>query len=177
MDFIAQLPLKEPVPLSNQFAMAYVFMCHDSECCPFDPMSGASAVLLQHHSDSPLVGTKYDGKDFGTYPDIALDFTAATEPAIDTADLRADRVLLGQVSSSTKIGGTPFWIQSNEWPDCPDCGGETKFIAQIAAELPGESDSDANASTYLDFGDLGTGYIFKCEDDCSDAGAVFFWQC
>lgn len=31
----------------------------------------------------------------------------------------------------TKIGGMPTWIQDSEYPRCPKCGEEMKFIGQI----------------------------------------------
>lgn len=60
-----------------------------------------------------------------------------------------------------KIGGTPGFIQGDEFPD----GGPWRLLAQIdSAEVP----------FYIDFGDAGIGYAF-----ISEAGSVgrFLWQC
>jgi len=59
-----------------------------------------------------------------------------------------------------KVFGRPIWIQADETPDC--CQKPMQFILQI-------NDADT-----LNFGDCGTGYLFKCTH-CSNG--KFMWQC
>lgn len=51
-----------------------------------------------------------------------------------------------------KLLGWPSWVQSIEYPDCPDCGKRMKYIFQIESEdnLP-----------YM-FGDMGCSHITQC---------------
>src|SRR5437867_1016919 len=46
MQFLAQLRLDKPLPLSDRYAMAYVFMC-DTCIESAEPGAGANAVILQ----------------------------------------------------------------------------------------------------------------------------------
>jgi hypothetical protein len=36
-----------------------------------------------------------------------------------------------------RLGGHPAWVQSAEYPDCPDCGRAMGFLLQLEAGLPG----------------------------------------
>jgi Domain of unknown function (DUF1963) len=63
--------------------------------------------------------------------------------------------------SGNKIGGTPGFIQSDEFPE----GGPWRLLAQIySAEVP----------FYVNFGDAGIGYAYISEDGRSGR---FLWQC
>ncbi|MBM82305.1 MAG: hypothetical protein CMJ78_17195 [Planctomycetaceae bacterium] len=181
MDFLAQISLKDPMQLSRKFDMAYAFMCPaDSDCETWDPWSGSNCVILQRHSENAYVGTRRATPDFGSYPDYKVTFSESAEPDVDTADVDVASRLRTQVSSETKIGGVPAWIQSNESPTCPECGGDMAFIAQLKAELDGQLPADRgqweNYHT-LKFGDVGLGYLFLCKDECCADGAAFLWQC
>jgi|GEM_PF-1400857 uncharacterized protein YwqG len=53
-----------------------------------------------------------------------------------------------------QFGGNPFWVQSEEVPNCKLCGKQMKFVAQV------DSDWDVG----IQFGDMGLLYAFLCED-------------
>jgi len=53
-----------------------------------------------------------------------------------------------------QVGGSPDWVQSPEWPSCPDCGRRAAFLAQIGVA----------ASPALDRRVIGdVTYLFGCE--------------
>jgi len=54
-----------------------------------------------------------------------------------------------------RLGGHPAWVQSAEYPDCPDCGRVMGFLLQVEAGLPG-----AEGGTAFDEGVL---YGFWCD--------------
>jgi hypothetical protein len=54
-----------------------------------------------------------------------------------------------------RLGGHPAWVQSAEYPDCPDCGRAMGFLLQLEAGLPG-----ADGGTAFDEGVL---YGFWCD--------------
>lgn len=73
----------------------------------------------------------------------------------------------------TRRGGKPEFLQFEEWPPCPACGGTMDFLASFDASL-GE-DSTGKFVT-ADFGDAGVGYVYACSSRCSKDGASFLWQ-
>jgi uncharacterized protein YwqG len=184
LEFLAQIPLQEPLRLSNLFSMAYVFMCpgkFDERgwliCHTWEANSGANLVLLQKKGVDII-----SFPHASDYPDYQAELIPAREAVIDTS-LNLDEVIRGTIHLSTKIGGTPFWLQYSEQPNCPKCGGQMKLIAQIDAELDGPLPADPkewNTGKYKFFhfgGDDGFGYVFLCENECDPGGAGFLWQC
>lgn len=180
MVFLAQIPLQQPIRFSNEYEMAYVFMCPGKfdnkgwlECHTWLPFSGANAVILQEHSDKGI------SSEIGSeYPDYALNLEQKLEPFIDTADYSIDENIRSMVTEQTKIGGVPLWLQANETPLCPQCNKPMRFVAQFAAELDGGLPADPTKwdkekYKFFDFGDAGIGYLFICENECK---AAFLWQ-
>jgi hypothetical protein len=148
--------------------MAYVFMCGGEACETWVPGGGANAVILQADSDARL-----DGPGPAHLADYTTILTEDEEPLINSRNHRISDALKGQVELGTKLGGSPHWIQHAEWPKCPECGGPTRFIAQLD-EFWGEGglqDPD------LAFGDAGCSYVFQCVAECSPRGTAFLWQC
>lgn len=179
MDFIGQIRLDAPLPLSRRFQMAYVFMCPGQfdergwlGCPTWESFSGANAVLLQADRGLALVPAA------ARYPDYGVTLSAAPEPDIDTSDFDLSEALIMQVTEATKIGGVPGWIQNNEMPRCARCGKLMRFVGQIDALPDGPWPADStlwpNISVF-NFGAAGIGYVFVCPDDCSSEGA-FLWQ-
>jgi uncharacterized protein YwqG len=64
-----------------------------------------------------------------------------------------------------KLLGWPYWVQSLEYPECPDCGKEMSLVFQI--------DSEDNLP-YM-FGDCGCGHITQCKDH--PERLAFAWAC
>ena len=83
------------------------------------------------------------------------------------------------VGISTKLGGEPNWIQSEEVPSCTGCSTPMTFVAQIDSvehqnEVnPLSKDAISEHQDYM-FADVGMIYVFFCFD-CLDTKSVF--QC
>lgn len=187
MEFITQLLLQGPLPLSRHFAMAYVFQCVvgymlDGEpeigFCPGDPQRGgtASAVLLQHRLGSPYMPQPAQAPS-SSYPEYAITFTHSDEPDVDLHDIPDDDVdeFWEQLHHITKLGGIPKFIQDG-WATmpCPACGTDALFIAQIDADL---DQKGYPFGTLLRFGDVGRAYLWLCSAECSPQGYVYWWDC
>jgi uncharacterized protein YwqG len=155
MGFIAQIPLQTPLSFSDNYQMAYIFICIAGEgtCSTWAPNEGANAVILQAGE-----GTFIESEGQPDYPDYAI----ALQPEAETAE-GEDKKLTG------KLGGTPDWIQGDEFQMCPHCERPMQFVAQVDFYLDGEYE--------LPFGDSGMGYTFLCPDSCTPQSAVFLWQC
>jgi len=164
--------------------MAHVFMCPGKfdkkgwlQCKTWNPHAGANAVIVQGNSNRVIVSDHV-----AEYPDYSVTLECVREALIDTTDYEIEEGLRQTVFESTKIGGVPFWLQANETPACPACGGSMKFVAQFAAELDGPLPADPREwddEKYKFFhfgGDDGIGYLFLCENECGPNGAVFLWQ-
>jgi hypothetical protein len=169
MQFLAQFRLDDPLPLARQYQMAYVFMCLTCDDS-WDPASGVNAVLLQPASTRRLAHSAES-----QYPDYAVTMTPGQEPWVDRTDSAVDEDLRDQIELKTKLGGAPGWIQYAEEPRCPQCGGPTKFIAEL--EAFGEWDGSRAQYVEQNFGDAGSSYLFLCENECGPQGAAFLWQC
>ena len=186
LDFLAQIPLQEPLLLSKRYSMAYIFMCpgkFDEKgwlvCHTWEPNSGANLVLLQKWAVRSI---RYPHSS--DYPDYQAELKFVREAVVDTSlDSDLDEEILETVHESTKIGGTPLWLQSSEGPICPKCGGRMRFVGQLDAELDGPLPADPkewDAARYNFFhfgGDDGIGYVFLCENECDPSAASFLWQC
>ena len=68
----------------------------------------------------------------------------------------------------SKFGGWPDSIQEgSEWPECPDCGGDMYFVAQIDSvehdwpSNPNAIDSLSSDQKWM-FCDVGMIYVFYC---------------
>jgi uncharacterized protein YwqG len=79
---------------------------------------------------------------------------------------------------STKLGGKPSWIQSDETPRCPHCKKPMPFVAQIDSvehlQKLNPHAVDPMKKQHFMFGDVGRIYIFFCFK-CLEPKAVF--QC
>ena len=64
-----------------------------------------------------------------------------------------------------KLSGWPYWVQSAEYPSCPQCGQRMDFVFQIDSE---------NNLPYM-FGDVGCGHVTQCPTH-KDVVA-FGWAC
>ncbi|QHM73336.1 DUF1963 domain-containing protein [Mixta intestinalis] len=57
------------------------------------------------------------------------------------------------IGSRHKLGGSPDFIQGGVWPDCPECGEQMSFYAQL----------DSINDNYC-IADCGMIYVFVCFD-------------
>jgi uncharacterized protein YwqG len=68
-------------------------------------------------------------------------------------------------ASGDKLGGWPLWVQSVEYPSCPDCGEQMGLVLQL--------DSEDNVP-YM-WGDSGVGHITQCKSHPQQV--AFGWAC
>jgi hypothetical protein len=169
MQFLAQFRLDDPLPLAQRYQMAYVFMCEGCDDS-WDPASGVNAVLLQ-----PPSAAHWPQIVPGAFPDYAVEWRQAQEPPVDRTDRAVDEDLREMVELCTKVGGAPGWIQYEDTPVCPQCGGAMHFIAEL--EGFGEWDGARARFVEQNFGDSGSSYIFLCAAECGPRGAALTWQC
>jgi hypothetical protein len=185
MDFLAQVPLQEPLHVSSHYSMAYVFMCPGKfddrgwlTCRTWDSSSGASKVIVQEFSGQAVHTSRRSD-----YPDYSVTIEHVVEPRVDTSDLALTDELAELVHRTTKLGGVPAWLQRNETPSCPTCHGPTRFVAQFDVALDGILPADprkwdSDAYKFFHFGgDDGIGYLFLCEKECGPDIGAFLWQC
>ena len=186
LDFLAQITLDSPLPFSKRYSLAYIFMCPGKfdkqgrlKCPTWQPNSGANYVILQEKSLN-IFPSIHDSK----YPDYEIILKPIKEPNIDISkDFHLGDEILKAICESTKVGGVPSWLQNNQTPICPKCGGSMRFVAQFDAELDGVLPADPKMWNPEDFrffhfgGDDGIGYLFICEKECSPEGVSFLWQC
>jgi hypothetical protein len=89
-----------------------------------------------------------------------------------------------EAGTATKLGGDPYWLQSDERPKCPCCNQPMIFVAQIdsiehmGSNVPSGLNAQNRSALRKDqqwmFGDVGMIYVFFCFD-CMETRSVF--QC
>jgi Domain of unknown function (DUF1963) len=67
-----------------------------------------------------------------------------------------------------RVGGHPTWVQSAQYPTCPDCKTTMPFLLQLDSNLPCEDGREWM------WGSGGLGYFFWCDRCAISAG---HWQC
>jgi hypothetical protein len=67
-----------------------------------------------------------------------------------------------------RVGGPPAWVQSADYPDCPECGRTMSFLMQLDSNLPAEQGGE------WDWGSGGMGYARWC-GACRIS--AWRWQC
>ena len=83
------------------------------------------------------------------------------------------------LGTQTKLGGVPYWIQSDETPACPHCREPMAFLAQLdsiehqSKHNPHARDAITGGQHYM-FGDVGMIYVFFCYECCEPAS---IFQC
>ena len=77
---------------------------------------------------------------------------APDEPLVEdnSGPVLADAI--ANAAEGDKLRGWPLWVQSVNYPICPNCGSEMLYLFQLGyhGHLP------------VDLGDYGTGYLFYC---------------
>ncbi|MER5931145.1 hypothetical protein [Streptomyces sp. NPDC002054] len=165
MQFLAQLFLDD-----GQGVVA-VFMRQNQPglCQEWDPAAGGNRALLfpaEGLAPLPLPPARPD--DGGVLlPDV---HAVAYEPAGDVAyeeagELWAERSGRSESAVLGQLGGTPFWLQYDETPDCPGCAQPMAFTAQL--------EQGPDPATAMNFGS-GSAYLHAC-GPCGRA--AFGWQC
>ncbi|KER74220.1 hypothetical protein HR51_03880 [Burkholderia cepacia] len=132
-------------------------------------------------SDGPIFHRHDDAGDACAHPsqqrDVAIqpEYTAApfveADVALFAAPARWTRQEWGLSNSRqnlSRVGGAPSWVQSAQYPDCPDCGRKMSFVMQLDSNLP-----QTDGSEWL-WGSGGANYTFWCAPCRTSA---HLWQC
>jgi hypothetical protein len=120
-----------------------VFKCLDEDglCYSFESDTGANTVLV--------VTGELEAREAPGEGTTRLDRVWAIElvhtDAVYEDPLPSDDIM-GQ------LGGTVWWVQTDQTPNCSDCGRPMDFEAQLE-EPPGED---------FTFGGGGAAYVFRC---------------
>jgi hypothetical protein len=77
-----------------------------------------------------------------------------------------------------KLGGIPTWVQYPEFPKCPTCGRQMKFLIQLNNDLPVSEprrlEDDSIHKDTIMFGNDGICYGYWCD---KDKVSGYIWQC
>ena len=182
MRFIGQIVLTPHIFGQIPAKMAYLFMTdanNDLVSGTWEPDGGENAIILQPDTfpgeTQPLwqglTLQRWEKKLFHkTLVPVSCEFSVTQIPGADpefVAETAMDHLREDQLEeyamqlSGSKIGGTPGFLQSAEFPE----GGPWKLLLQLdSTQVP----------FHLDFGDEGIGYAFISEDGTH---ARFLWQC
>lgn len=88
------------------------------------------------------------------------------EMGVALTDAEADLLYgTGVPRTGDKLLGWPAWVQSVEYPECPDCGGRMEMIFQLESE----------DNVPFMFGDAGTGHVTQCPHHPRQL--AFGWAC
>lgn len=134
----------ERLPLAGHAALA-LFQC-ERGCASWDPGSGANAAVLLDHVAAPRPAAPAGAE---VRP---LQWVAYAAPAFEP-DHAAEGIEDRREPGGSKLGGTPTWVQAPQRPSCDVCGSKLRLAVQLDS-----------ADTGMNFGDMGLGYAFVCQD-------------
>lgn len=171
MQFIAQIALDPEIFPGTAGKVAYLFMTSDDDEAAetWDPDSGDNAVIIQPNGilHVPVAPLRHGPTLFepievenNLYEPQLREFTVSLTTEEEQPLIQDDQY---DNLSGNKIGGTPYFIQSEEYPhDQPE---NWSLLLQLDSE---------NVPFYINFGDAGIGYAF-----INKAGTLgkFLWQC
>jgi hypothetical protein len=183
MQFVCQISLYPEIFGGPPGRMAYLFVTGDSEDewvdGTFDPDGGENAVILQPgggndaevvaEGGGPPLYKVVDGRGWrggAVACEYAVALTPGSDPNYASEDERtewseAEFDAYERPLDGNKIGGTPGFIQSDEFPE----GGPWRLLLQL---------DSMTVPFYVNFGDAGVGYAYISED--GERGK-FLWQC
>ena len=145
-----------------------IFMCqHEPGVCgDWEADGGSNAVVVTPEQGSSPMKAAPEGET------LRNTFHGAKQVAIEASNY--NNALQQYVESNSKVGrqvlgqlgGTPFWLQANETPQCSLCNNDMKLLAQL--------EQGPDYKTEMNFGGGGCAYLFTCS--CEPNGK-FLWQC
>lgn len=161
MDFICQINLEDIDASENGSKMAYIFMTGEKNYAEgtWDPNLGENAVIIQPGEN------KIGSIDMATGPSLQ-NLTGPQDVVFEAAVEFSDIVIPqprddGDFRIINKIGGTPDFVQGDEYPSKDE---EWDLLIQIKS---------SSVPFYINFGDMGVGYAFISKDR---KRGKFLWQ-
>ena len=191
---LSELPTGFSAILNSGVVQLFYCSNDDGGCATWEPFSGAHDIRLVSDKTyelerpskvEPLSKTIItDWQEFQDSPHpeeheelgIEYDYDFAnnrvsvkcSDPPIELEDMEIDLDVAETISLSQngdKLGGWPYWVQSVEYPHCPQCGAQMDLLLQV--------DSDDNLP-YM-FGDVGCGHLTQCPNH--PHVFAFGWAC
>ncbi len=184
MRFICQIQVPDTVVATSAGRLAYVFMTDGDEYVDgtWEPEGGENSVVIQPGGGVPLVDVVSAAEGPTLYRmiqepgaarltpqrcEFAVTLTKATDPDFVAEETRYASFSEAQTHDyfaaleGNKIGGTPMFIQSDEFP----AGGPCVLLLQL---------DSTTVPFYINFGDAGIGYVFVSHDGSQGR---LLWQC
>ena len=181
MRFICQIAIDPILFGACPARMAYLFITDGDQYVDgtWEPDGGENAVILQPGSSSVQCSVISNGPTL--YRMVKKTFRKELKPqpcefGVQLAVAEDEKYVPGEERSvweesqrrqyaekldGNKIGGTPVFLQADEFPT----PGDWRLLLQL---------DSTNLPFYLNFGDAGMGYSFLSKDGMS---AKFLWQC
>jgi len=179
MQFIGQIALDDALWSGTTGKMAYVFIADDEAggLETWEAEGGENAVIIQpssaelpvkvlaHATDAPVL-CRWEDNGKQRWPitcEYAVSLTLSEEPVLQDGweEDEKKRELHAQMVECSKLGGQPFFLQNEEYPE----DGEWHLLLQL---------DSATVPFGVEFGDAGVGYVFM--DEKGERGR-FLWQC
>lgn len=163
LHFVGQVAIDHHLFPEAQGQVAYLFMSLQEDAETWDADSGDNAVIIQ--PGEPRSHVKVDNTKEGPSlleKEFEVEGRTKEEPyqvMPDLLDEDAYKDYFRQLSGN-KIGGTPLFVQAEEYPK----GFERLLLQLDSTQLPFE----------INFGDSGTGYVFL---NANGTQGKFLWQC
>lgn len=176
---LAQIPKEAGVKGEGFIQMFYCtsYEPHcEVDCEAFFPFSKSTLIRLVSHEETaahdhslaadadPFPAKTITGwEEMVDYPGWEERGDEGIELSDEEEDLAHDEEIGPRTGE--KLGGWPSWVQSVEYPSCPDCGSTMKLVFQV--------DSEQNLP-YM-WGDCGIGHITQCSEH--PHRVAFGWAC
>ncbi len=174
MRFICQIALDETIFGAPTGRMAYFFISDGPTFVDntFDPNGGENALIIQPAgicdvqtrpaATGPTLERWVENATKKMRRPMPCELTVSLQPGEDPETFEeADEEMMKGRWDENKIGGTPAFLQYEEYPQ----GGPWKLLLQL---------DSVNVPFDINFGDAGSGYGFISEDGRS---GKFLWQC
>ncbi|MFY0475531.1 hypothetical protein [Achromobacter marplatensis] len=128
-------------------------------------------MFYRHDADGVASAHPVQQRDDPVRPEVVADALQDAEVQLFTAPTRWAWQDWGESNGRqnlSRVGGAPSWVQSPDYPACPDCQQDMAFVMQLDSGLP-----QADGGEWL-WGSGGCNYTFWCAG-CHVSGQL--WQC
>lgn len=128
-------------------------------------------MLYRHDADGVASAHPVQQRDDPLHPEVVANALQDAEVQLFAAPGRWACQDWGESNGRqnlSRVGGAPSWVQSPDYPACPDCQQDMAFVMQLDSGLP-----QADGGEWL-WGSGGCNYTFWCAG-CRVSGQL--WQC